>query len=176
MVSWHNQSGGCFNGECKILMADGSRKAIKDTKAGESVMTPVGAKTIVAVVVCGSHLSSQPMVQLGSLSITPWHPILIEGIWTFPASIVPYTSRPIRTVYNFVLDGGHIVDVEGYKCCTLGHGFKGPVIEHDFFGDKVIQTLKQTRGWEKGRPTFLNLVAIRDTITGMISGWIDEPF
>ena len=176
MASWHNQSGGCFNGDCQILMSDGSRKAIKDTKAGEFVMTPEGPKAIVAVVVCGSHLSSQPMVQLGTLSITPWHPILIEGTWTFPASIVPFTSRPIRTVYNFVLEGGHIVDVEGYKCCTLGHGFKGPVIEHDFFGDKVINNLKRIRGWETGRPTFLNLIPIRDTITGMISGWIDEPF
>lgn len=176
MASWHNQSGGCFNGDCQILMSDGNRKAIKDTKAGELVMTHEGPKTIIAVVVCGSHLSSQPMVQLGSLSITPWHPILIEGTWTFPASIVPFTSRPIRTVYNFVLEGGHIVDVEGYKCCTLGHGFKGPVIEHDFFGDKVIDTLKRTRGWDTGRPTFLNLIAIRDTITGMITDWIDEPF
>jgi hypothetical protein len=176
MASWHNQSGGCFHGDCQILMADGSRKAIKDTKAGELVMTPMGPKTIVAVVVCGSHLSSQPMVQLGALSITPWHPILIEGMWTFPASIVPYASRPIRTVYNFVLDDAHIVDVEGYKCCTLGHGFKGPVIEHEFFGDKVINNLKRIRGWETGRPTFLNLIAVRDTITGMITEWIDEPF
>lgn len=177
MASWHNQSGGCFNGDCKILMADGSRQTIKTVRAGDFVKTPSGDQKVYALVVCGSHLSSQPMVQLGNLSITPWHPIMVEDKWVFPASLAPYTSRPIKTVYNFVLAGGHIVDVEGYQCCTLGHGFKGPVIEHDFFGtEKVVSDLRKVRGWETGRPTFINLVAVRDLITGMITAWLDEPF
>jgi hypothetical protein len=176
MASWHNQSGGCFNGECRIKMADGTLKAIKDVVAGEQVATPMGPQTLTAVVVCGSQLSSQPMVQLENLSITPWHPILIAGQWVFPADIAPYTSRPIRTVYNFVLPAVHIVYVEGYQCCTLGHGLKGPVIEHDFFGtEKVIECLKAAEGWSTGRPTFKNLMTVRDPATKTITGWVDKP-
>ena len=174
MANWHNQSGGCFHGDCTVVMADGSRKPIRDVVAGELVSTPKGQATVVALVICGSTKSSQPMVQLENLSITPWHPIHIAGEWCFPAQIAPYTSRPIKTVYNLVLSDHHIVYVEGYQCCTLGHGFKGPIIEHEFFGtQRVIECLKKQPGWDVGRPTFTNLVAVRDPVSKGIVDWVD---
>jgi hypothetical protein len=175
MANWHNQSGGCFHGECKILMAGGQYKQIQDIVAGDLVLTPRGPATVIALVVCGSTKSSQPMVQLENLSITPWHPIRIAGEWVFPGNIVPYNSRPIKVVYNIVLSDQHIVYVEGYECCTLGHGLQGPVIEHEFFGtQRVIDCLKKQPGWDVGRPVFQNLVAIRDPVSKAIVDWIDE--
>ena len=176
MASWHNQSGGCFNGDCRIRMGDGSYKLIKDVVAEEQVWTPGGPVYITAVVVCGTQMSSQPMSQIGRLSITPWHPIQLKDKWIFPAAMGPYTSRPIKTVYNFVLPSIHIVDVEGIECCTLGHGYHGPVIGHPFFGtERVIDCLKALPGWEAGRPEFTNLVAVRDTDSGLIVSWEDQP-
>lgn len=175
MANWHNQSGGCFHGDCKVLMADKTRKPIRDIAPGELISTPKGPATVVALVVCGSTKASQPMVQLENLSITPWHPIHMAGDWCFPAQLAPYTSRPIKTVYNLVLSEHHIVYVEGYQCCTLGHGFRGPIIEHEFFGtERVIECLKKQPGWESGRPTFTNLVAVRDPVSKGIVDWIDE--
>jgi hypothetical protein len=176
MASWHNQSGGCFNGECMIRMGDGTYKLIKDVVAEEQVWTPGGPVYITAVVVCGTQMSSQPMSQIGRLSITPWHPIQLKDKWIFPAAMGPYTSRPIKTVYNFVLPSIHIVDVEGIECCTLGHGYHGPVIGHPFFGtERVIDCLKALPGWSVGRPEFTNLVAVRDSESGLIVSWEDQP-
>lgn len=176
MASWHNQSGGCFHGDSRIKMADGSLKKMSEVVAGEEVATPHGPVPIEAVVVCGSQLASQPMVQLENLSITPWHPIYIAEEWVYPASLAPYTSRPVKTVYNLVLPTVHIVYVEGYQCCTLGHTYTGPVIGHSFFGtERVIQSLLKIDGWNDGRPTFLNLKALRDPVSGQICDWIDAP-
>jgi hypothetical protein len=121
------------------------------------------------------------MVQLGRLCITPWHPIInpiMKGnkAWIFPADLVPLQDRLIDTVYNLVLDSGHVVDVEGYECVTLGHGFQAPGVKHDFFGTHaVIDDLKKLPGWSDGRPTFKNLTAVHDPSTGLISGWVDKP-
>lgn len=176
MASWHNQSGGCFNGDCMIRMGDDTYKLIKHVIADEEVWTPAGPVPITAVVVCGTQMPSQPMSQVGRLSITPWHPIRKDNEWVFPAALAPYTSRPVKTVYNFVLPSIHIVDVEGIECCTLGHGYYGPVIGHPFFGtERVIDCLKALPGWSVGRPEFTNLVAIRDSESGLIVSWEDQP-
>jgi hypothetical protein len=177
MSVFHNASGGCVEGKCQVRMADDSRKAIHDCVAGDRVWTPSGPARIRAVVVCNTKTPSQPMVQLGNLCITPWHPVYVNYHWQFPTAIMPYTSRLIQTVYNVVLDSGHVVDIEGVQCVTLGHGIKGPVVEHTFFGtEEVIECLKKLPGWDIGRPTFKNLGTIRDhSNNGKIVGWIDLP-
>ena len=177
MATFHNASGGCFAAHCKIAMGDGSKVPIKEIVPGSSVWTPTGPATVVALVTCGSKLRTQPMVQLGELCITPWHPIrLNNGTWVFPADQTPYQDRLIDTVYNLVLDQGHIVDCEGIHCVTLGHGFTEPVVAHAFFGsDLVIKDLMKLPGWTIGRPAFTNLKTVHNPITGMISGWIDSP-
>jgi hypothetical protein len=177
MSVFHNSSSGCVEGKSQVLMADDSKKAIQDCVAGDRVWTPSGPAKIRAVVVCNSKAPSQPMVQLGHLCITPWHPVYVNYHWQFPTAIMPYTSRLIQTVYNLVLDSGHIVDIEGVQCVTLGHGLKGAVVEHEFFGtEAVIECLKKQPGWDLGRPTFKNLGTVRDHANNSkIVGWIDLP-
>jgi hypothetical protein len=180
MVSFHNASGGCFAGNCKVKMADGTAVPIKDVQPGSSVWTPSGPATVTALLTCGSKARSQPMVQLNNLCITPWHPILNpilkNGKWIFPADLVPLQDRLIDTVYNLVLSSGHIIDVEGYECVTLGHGFQEPTVKHEFFGTQaVIDDLKKLPGWSDGRPVFKNLVTMRDDVSGLIVGWVDKP-
>jgi hypothetical protein len=181
MVSFHNPSGGCFAGTCQVKMASGRSKAIKDVEPGDGVWTPMGPATVTALVTCGSKARSQPMVQLDRLCITPWHPIINPTVngnkaWVFPADLVPLQDRLIDTVYNLVLDSGHVVDVEGYECVTLGHGFQAPVVKHEFFGtEAVINDLKKLPGWSVGRPVFKNLVTMRDDASGLIVGWVDKP-
>jgi hypothetical protein len=174
MSVFHNQSGGCFQGDCNVKLTDGSAIPIKEIQPGYSVWTPAGPAKVIALVTCGSKKKSQPMSQINKLCITPWHPILKDDQWVFPGSIALYSERLVSTVYNLVLDKGHIVSVEGVLCCTLGHGFKGPVIEHSFFGTSaVIDCLKGVDGWSVGRPTFKNLTTIRST-NGTILMWKDE--
>ena len=170
----NNPSGGCFGGNCQVLMADFTRMSIKDIAPGSIVWTPTGPAKVVALVTCHTKNKSQPMSQINGLSITPWHPIRIKGVWEFPASLYFYTERMIQTVYNLVLDKGHIVSVEGIDCITLGHDFTEPIAAHEFFGtQRVIDDLKKMPGWAEGRPTINNLVAVKDPETNMIIEWRD---
>jgi hypothetical protein len=173
--SFNNPSGGCFHGDCKVLMADFTRTAIKDIVPGSIVWTPSGPSRVVALVTCNTKNKSQPMSQIDGLSITPWHPIRNKhGVWEYPASLYFYTERMLQTVYNLVLETGHIVNVEGFDCITLGHGFTEPVAAHPYFGSqRVIDDLKKLAGWAEGRPTFTNLVAVKDAGTNMICEWVD---
>jgi hypothetical protein len=111
------------------------------------------------------------------LLITDFHPIRnpILGEWRFPNQDYPILNLPIQTVYNLVLDQDHVVLVDGIECCTLGHGFKGPVIEHDFFGThKVIEAMKRQPGFNEGRPVYQNMKAVRDSATNLIVDWVDQ--
>ena len=41
--------------------------------------------------------------------------------------------------------------IEGIQCVSLGHSYKGKVVEHDYFGsEKIINDLQKIKGWEKG--------------------------
>jgi hypothetical protein len=75
-----------------------------------------------------------------------------------------------------VLEYGHIVDIEGTECITLGHGFTEPVAEHPFFGsmERITAALRLQPGWDTGYPVYKNLVAVNDPHTGLITGWRDE--
>jgi len=172
--SFNNPSGGCFGGECTVLMADFTRVPIKNIVPNSTVWTPSGPANVVALVTCNTKNKSQPMSQIDSLYITPWHPIRWKGEWKLPADIAFYTERMLQTVYNLVLDKGHIVNVEGFDCVTLGHSFTEAVVAHEFFGSqRVIEDLKKVPGWSEGRPTFTNLVGVKDPITNMICEWRD---
>lgn len=179
MSAFYNTSGGCFHGENYIKLANGMLCKIKNCSAGMRVATPHGVAKIIAVVVCNSYAKYTAMTQVNRLLITPWHPIKLEGSqkWIFPDNVGHTENRLISTVYNFVLDKHHTVIVEDYHCITLGHGIcDDPVAAHDYFGtEKVIDDLKKQKGWNVGRPTYLNHTAVRCQKSGMIIGWQDKP-
>lgn len=177
MSIFHDQGGGCFHGDCNISMADFTKKRIVNLQAGEFVKTPYGMAEVLAVVVCNQYAQSQPMTTIGSLLITPWHPVRdAEGNWYFPADRHGYQNHAVSTVYNLVLNKHHIVIAEGVEAITLGHGLTGPVVSHSYFGTTaVIDDLNKQPGMEYGRPTYTNLVAIRDPVSGMVMRWEDQP-
>lgn len=172
---FHNPSGGCFQAKCPVLMSDKTTKEIQNITSGDYVETLDGPAKVIALVICGSKLKAQPMCQLTEkLWITPWHPVIYKSKWEFPSDIVPMVDRQINTVYNLVLEKGHIINIDGFNCVTLGHSFKEEKVKHSFFGsNKVIQTLMKCSGWEEGKPTFKNLKAIKDE-NDLIIDWIDN--
>jgi hypothetical protein len=177
MSVFHNASAGCFGPETLIRMADGTHKMITELKRGYVVFTPDGPANVVALVVCGTFNRTQPMTTLGSLVITPWHPVRRNSgaPWMYPADIAGYHYRMMSTVYNLVLDKHHVVVADGYHALTLGHNINEPVAEHPYFGSEaVLADLKKQPGWTEGRPTYRNLVATRDSATGLINGWKDD--
>jgi len=175
MGIFHNASSGCFAPGTLIAMADGTRQPIESLLPGQRVWTPDGPSVIRAMVTCGSANRHQPMTRVGALWITPWHPIRVRNEWKFPADLLGYSERLMPTVYNLVLQSGHIVDASGIHAVTLAHGFNESVVAHPFFGtDAVLADLSQAPGWEQGLPVFRNLRTTRDPVSGTITGWIDD--
>jgi len=136
---------GCFDGNSMISMMDGTKKAIKDIRRSDIVF---GGFEVVCVVEYKVTDSVHDLIKLGTLCITPWHPIKLDNNWVYPIDMggFPYTSS--EPVYNLVLNSGHTVEVDGYTCCTLAHKMSGPVIEHPYWGtDAVVNDLMRCDGW-----------------------------
>lgn len=165
-------SGGCFAGSCVILNHEGRPKYVKDLKRGDMLW---GGYTIRAVVYTALE-EPVPMVKFATgLLITPWHPIRNSPLepWRFPAEMTKCAigTFPIEGYYNLVLDVGHVVEMNGYQVCTLGHGFtETDVICHPYFGtEAVIDDLRMCDGWAEGLIQ-LSLVNIqRDQTTGLVT-------
>jgi len=168
------QSGGCFQGDMLVRLADGKYNYLKCLRPGDSVWTTTGPAEVIALVKIGhSKAKSLVMSKVQNCVLTPYHPYLNEqSQWVTGMDTVGSEPVDITTVYNLVLTNGHIIDVGGIKACTLGHGFKGPVIEHPFFGtEAVINDLKKCDGWASGYPSYKNLEVRREN--GVIVEWFD---
>ena len=176
MAAFHNAGGGCWAPGTIVRMADNSHKLIENISKGDLVWTPDGASLVEHLLVLGRASSTQLMCHYKKqLWITPWHPVLNDKTWLQPAQTDSYADTVMPIVYNMILEKGHIIDVNSILSVTLGHGFKGAVIEHSFFGDKVavLRDLKDQPGFAEGRPVFKNLKTTNDLTTGCIIGWYD---
>lgn len=175
-------NGGCFAGEMRVRMEDGTRKPIQTIRPGDRVWTMKGPAEVKVFVTCGSKNPQQMMSRVPGKNgetciLTPFHPYMNPktGQWTQPRTEHGDEAMPISIVYNLVLDYGHIIEVEGVFCCTLAHGFKGDVIEHEFFGtEKVLEAMSRQPGWESGCPVYQNLQVVRNPKTNMIVDWFDD--
>lgn len=106
------------------------------------------------------------------LIITNYHPVLIENQWKFPIDLKPAEKIYVSKYYNFVLEEGHSLLVNGVHCISLGHGIKEDVAEHEYLGtEKVINDLERLDGWDEGEVNVnLNMV-VRDPRTNLIVGF-----
>jgi hypothetical protein len=177
MDYYYNCGGGCIGSEGKVLMPDNSFRLVKDIRKGDYVKLPNGES---AQVICVTRTTLNPrdkvpLVLLGSsLIITPWHPVLMNNKWSFPCQIgKPWNMTITTEVFNFILEKGHIMTVNGIDCVTLGHGFIDDVVKHSYFGtEEVINDLKSMPGWQTG---FIDLDSIstrRDPETGLVTGYL----
>ena len=171
-------SGSCFAPGTLVQVPSGT-KAIEDLKRGDVVKSAKGFAIVLYVLEATSAIRMQRMCQLSkNLLITEYHPVLdpIKGEWNYPNRIVDATEMDMPTVYNLVLDSGHTVIVDDIVCCTLAHGFRGPIIEHEFFGtDRVIEAMSRQPGFKEGRPVYKDIRALRQgSETGLIVGWVEN--
>ena len=55
------------------------------------------------------------------------------------------------------MDKNHIITINEVDVIGLGHGFKHDrVLDHPFFGTKVIEELKKDPGWSNGLITIMD--------------------
>jgi len=177
MDYYYNCGGGCIGSEGKVLMPDNSFRLVKDIRKGDYVKLPNGES---AQVICVTKTTLNPRDKVplvlleSSLVITPWHPVLMKNKWSFPCQIgQPWNMAITTDVFNFVLEKGHIMTVNGIDCVTLGHGFIDDVVKHAYFGtEEVINDLKSLPGWQTGYIDLDSISTRRDQETGLVTGYL----
>ena len=151
----------CFYHRALVRMADDSFKPVEELCAGDAVApAETGAKAprVRCVVKTDCLNGREQMVALngGKLLVTPWHPVLIDTKWVFPADVAPPEETACTHVISVVLDGGCSLEVGGVQCVTLGHGMvSNPVTNHPYFAtQQVLQDLERMPGFASGRLHF----------------------
>jgi len=162
MSAFNDPGGGCFDINSRINMADGSTKLLKDIQKNDLVMTlTYDGETSMSKVIClvETNITNrmQEMCNIDDLYITPWHPILYNGVWTFPQNLTPCQKISCNSMATLVLEKDHIVVVNNIPCITLGHNYTYDILNHSFYGTyAVIQFLENQKGWNSGHIKFDN--------------------
>lgn len=181
MARWNNRSGGCFAGECQVLLEGGKKVALQELKRGMKVVTLKGTRTVGAVVRIAIEGGRLVLCRIGELKVTPYHPIRLEGKWVFPVDVVEAQLEECGAVYTVLLEAdadvdAHAFEVEGVMAVTLGHGLvasKGTDVRaHPFFGSytKVLDGLKDLAGFES-EGGVAHCAGVHRDSTGLICGF-----
>jgi hypothetical protein len=159
-----------------ILMADMTRKALYDLEPGDLVWTKTGVGKVDYVVELGTQSPQLRMCTVGDLTLTEYHPVFDNGVWRNPIDLVPVKLMPMLKLINFLLDYGHVVNIDGILTVSLGHGLSEAGLAHPYFGsrDRLLEDMKGQPGFHERRVVFKNLQYKRDHVSGLICGWYDN--
>lgn len=155
MSTYNTSAGPCFAGDCQVTLGDGTLTSCADIVKGDIVSTVSGTARVQCVIKTWCKDSSIKLVRLGTLSVTPWHPVKVNGQWDFPINHGQAVDTPCEAVYSYLLEQPHRegMMIEGWECITMAHNIENDkVATHPFYGtDKVIDNLKQSSGFETGQ-------------------------
>ena len=169
MCDYYNQRGGCFGGNSKVHVKGNKIKLVSKIEKGDILSNGAKVECVIKIIVSSGQTE---MVYINGLSITKWHPIIIDGVWVFPGERKNAYLKEIDTIYNFVLDSKHIITINDIECCTLGHNFTdNSVITHPYYGtNKIIDDLSLMDGWKEGKITINDNQFIRENelVSGII--------
>jgi hypothetical protein len=190
MSAYVDRSGGCFGPDCKIKLADGTTCPLNKLSGNELVYQGdgvLGAK-IKYLVQTQIPNGIKSMCKINNLIISEYHPVFDNKSngWVFPNQLTTPNEFEMEYMYNIVLESGHWVEIEGFKCVSLGHGLvefdsTNHILSHDYFGTtKVIRDLEnfsnathQTTSITK-IIKICNYIVVRDTVTNLVTGIFPE--
>jgi hypothetical protein len=154
MSTYNSCSNPCFDGSSLVLMADSTLKRVDQIVKGDTIMSPNLSPSKVSLVVKTVDLPNNKTYFVNfsdGLLITPWHPIRLDNVWKFPRDVHVVHEYECNALFSFVLESNHIMIINNIECITLGHNFKEPVAQHDYFGThRVIDDLKTMDNYDNG--------------------------
>lgn len=142
MSAYHSSSAPCFHGSCLVTMADGTKKTILNIKQGDYVLCPSSTHTtnkfdnnkiiisrVESILRTFTRFGVMELVSFESgLLVTPWHPIKVNGKWTFPANTIEENQskskmmyKMTEAVYSFLLGTEIIIDKNDLNNPELFH-------------------------------------------------------
>lgn len=179
MASYRNSSGVCFAGSTAVELASGRVTEIRRLKAGSRVRTPLGPRKVAMVL--KTKVSSETLCRVGgSLLVTPWHPLSVDGkSWDFPANVSDTAVLYTGCIYSVLLQpdrrpDAHAIRVGDAWGVTLGHGVTrgADARAHEFFGDYARVRLGLMKLEGAGRKGVVKGRGVeRDATTGVVRGF-----
>jgi len=173
MNSYYSSNNPCYAPDCQTTLENGSLISVGDLKKGMRVLTEKGVATIKLVVVSRIKNHETLMCHFDTgLKITPYHPIKLNGSWTYPCKVVEPTPTRIPVVISVVLDKHHLLTVDNIVTVTLGHDLTDPIVSHSFFGSsQVMEQLQHHPTFESGTVILPEEAIERDPNTNMVIGF-----
>ncbi|KAF3011381.1 hypothetical protein E8E14_009537 [Neopestalotiopsis sp. 37M] len=126
MSSYNRSDNPCFSASSMVTLATGQDVAVSILREGSVVQTAAGGRKV--AVVLRTRVREVIMCRINkSLLITPYHPIVHKGSWTFPAFFATGAVVYSGTVYSILLEPdadaqAHTLRMGGTWATTLGHG------------------------------------------------------
>jgi hypothetical protein len=146
-AQFYDYDGGCFDGDAMVALKVGTKRA-RDLTKGD-ILKDGGVVECVLETWLNRPTAA---VTLNSVLFTPFHPVEIEGQWIFPKEIGAIVNVRLDSWFNLVLRGDKVVELNGIRAITLGHGREEGVLKHPYFGtDIVVNALKKYPGWLNGK-------------------------
>lgn len=173
-ASYNNSAGVCFSPESLVLMQDGSLKRCDEIRAGDIVHSGAVVKCVVQTM-CPTQ--QQALVRLSeTMRATPWHPVYLNGKWTFPIHEGKVKNEGCTATWNFVLSDRHEMVIGGLRCATLGHGIvnvPGDIRSSVYWGRDVVKDLSEMPGFDKGFVTIARPEIKRSAETQLVVKLVD---
>jgi len=176
MQVYNNSDDPCVSGDSMIQLSCGKWIRADEVKRGDIVNTGLGTMGTVNCVV-ETVLDGRDTflgVFKDGMRITPWHPILHEGVWVFPSEVTQiYQFDNVPSLFSYVMEERDIsaISVNGIPMVTLGHNVSGDIREHPFFGtEHVRDALNTMKGYNEGHVQVSGVT--RDPVTTLVNGFI----
>ncbi|QRV95227.1 hypothetical protein RhiJN_23245 [Ceratobasidium sp. AG-Ba] len=180
MSKFRSKGGPCFAGWCRVDIGHGRYAKLSDLRRGAVVRTPTGTAQVAAVLRTTCPGGIVDLCAIGELAVTPWHPVMHDGVWMFPADVCKPRPTICEAVYSILLEPlqspeSHSIFIEGTWCVTLGHGCTDPVRAHEFLGDygKVVHALSKMEGYCSDEGIIESSGVLRSPASGRVCGFKD---
>ena len=177
---------GCFGPKCKIRLYNNEYKSLDKLDGSELVFQGDGIEGAKIKYIIKTEIpkGNKTMCKIGNLIISDYHPIfdINSNGWVFPIQISNPKQYKMDCMYNIVLETGHWIEIEGFKCVSLGHQLNefnetNQILKHDYFGtQKVIQDLEDFSRATCLMPTIPKIICLydyvilRDSLTNLVAG------
>ncbi|KAF8610495.1 vWA-like protein [Ceratobasidium sp. AG-I] len=154
MAMYRSSAAPCFAGWCHVDVGHEQTAKVCELRRGMTVRTPTGNARVAAVLRTACSNRTMLLSSIGQLAVTPWHPIMQNESWVFPAEVCEPKSMTCDYVYSILLEPSpnaesHALCIEGTWCVTLGHGCTDSVRAHEFLGNytRVMDALSKMEGY-----------------------------
>jgi hypothetical protein len=155
MRSFNCASAGCVHANAMLTVLDATNtshlRVASEVRAGDRVLTSAGEHGVVKCVlrtdcVDGGSMMCRVPTEEGQLLITPWHPVMYNGKWTFPHDINSPAPVDCLSVFSFLIESVAnssqwvpTVWVDGVSAVTLAHGIQNDTVaSHSFWGTDQV--------------------------------------